>query len=170
MTIKVNVGLSRKLTRDYNSTGYSVNLEGEVCLPLDDPEAVIEKIREYYDLADEALRDQIERYESESAIASRDEEPQRRQQPQQGSNGHRSNGSNGHHDNRPNGNDNGNEPAATNKQVQFLLSMSKRHKLSNKQLEDRIAGIIGRRCRAYDLTKREAGLVLDDLTNGNGQR
>lgn len=36
--LKVNVGLSRKVSRDYNSTGFSVNLEGEVCAPLDDPE------------------------------------------------------------------------------------------------------------------------------------
>ena len=60
--LKVNVGLSRKLSRDFNSTGYSVNLEGEVANPVDDPEGVIEKIREYYDLAEEALRDQVERY------------------------------------------------------------------------------------------------------------
>jgi len=28
--LRVNVGLSRKLSKDYNSTGYSVNLDGEV--------------------------------------------------------------------------------------------------------------------------------------------
>ena len=71
--LQVNVGISRKLTKDYNSTGFSVNLEGEINAPLDDPEMIIEKIREYYDLADEALRDQIERYEGVSAIASRDQ-------------------------------------------------------------------------------------------------
>jgi len=75
--LHVNVGLSRKVSKDYNSTGFSVNLDGEIGVPLDDPEAVIEKIREYYDLADEALRDQIERYESDSAIAARDEEPRK---------------------------------------------------------------------------------------------
>lgn len=31
--LRVNVGLSRKLTRDYNSTGFSINVEGEVCVP-----------------------------------------------------------------------------------------------------------------------------------------
>ena len=72
--LRVNVGISRKVSRDFNSTGFSVNLEGEVTAPLDEPEVVIEKIREYYDLADEALQDQLERYESISAIASRDEE------------------------------------------------------------------------------------------------
>jgi hypothetical protein len=28
--LSVNIGLSRKLSKDYNSTGYSVNLDGEV--------------------------------------------------------------------------------------------------------------------------------------------
>lgn len=73
--LKVNAGLSRKLSRDYNSTGFSLNLEGELCVGPDDPEAMIEKIKEFYDLAEEALNQQIERYAGESAIASRDAEP-----------------------------------------------------------------------------------------------
>ncbi len=73
--LKVNVGLNRKSWRDSNSTGFSLNLEGEICGTLDDPETVIERIKEYYDLADEALRQQIERYEGDAAIASRDEQP-----------------------------------------------------------------------------------------------
>jgi hypothetical protein len=50
--LNLNVGLSRKVSRGYNSTGFSVNLEGEVCAPLDDPEMIIEKIKELYDLLD----------------------------------------------------------------------------------------------------------------------
>jgi len=47
--------------------------------------------------------------------------------------------------------------------------MSKRFKLTPPQLEGRIGEIIGRRCGVYDLSKKEAGLVLDHLTNtGNG--
>ena len=71
---------------------------------------------------------------------------------------------------------NGNEVQATNKQVQFVLNMGKRFKLSTPQLENRVAEIIGRRCGVYDLTKKEAGLVLDHFTkaadgsNGNGQQ
>lgn len=34
--LKVNVGLSRKLSRDYNSTGFSLNLDGELCAGMDD--------------------------------------------------------------------------------------------------------------------------------------
>ena len=167
--LKVNVGLSRKLSRDYNSTGYSVNLEGEVSVPLDDPEAVIEKIREYYDLADEALRVQIDRYESDSAIASRDEEPRQHvahepappvHQPQS-----RFAGATGNVRHESNG---GSVPA-TNKQIQYLLNLGKRHGLTKPQLENRIAGILGHPIDIYSLSKQEAGAVLDDLS-GNGQQ
>lgn len=179
--LKVNVGLSRKLSRDYNSTGFSLNLEGELCGGPDDPEALIERIKEFYDLAEEALNQQIERYESESAISSRDEaaprqngrqrsaatqpaksQPPQSQQPQ-----------------TANGNGNGPAPngdAATNKQVQYLLNLGKRHGLTPPQLEERIETILGKRIGVYDLTKKEAGDVIDSLsqngtpaTNGNGR-
>lgn len=45
--LKVNVGLSRKLSRDSNSTGFSLNLEGELGVGPDDPEALVEKIKEF---------------------------------------------------------------------------------------------------------------------------
>jgi hypothetical protein len=182
--LKVNVGLSRKLSRDFNSTGFSLNLEGEICVGLDDPETMIEKVKEFYDLAEEALNQQIERYEGESAIGSRDER--------------RSNGSNGHSNGRvakeqpstaasnsQNGNVHGpangnghaaNGEAATNKQVQYLLNLGKRQGLTPPQLEGRIEGLLGKKIGVYDLTKREAGDVIDALsqngapaTNGNGR-
>ena len=175
--LKVNVGLSRKLSRDYNSTGFSLNLEGELCVGLDDPVAVIERVKEFYDLAEEALNQQIERYEGESAIGSRDTgQPAR-------ANGQRSaappanlpenaapNNSHPNGQAPQNGNGNGqapNEEAATNKQVQYLLNLGKRQGLTQQQLEGRIEGIIGRRVGVYDLTKREAGGVIDAL-NQNG--
>jgi hypothetical protein len=188
--LKANVGLSRKITRDYNSTGYFVNLEGEILAFVDDPEAVTEKIRELFNLAQEALDVEIDRDQGEDAIGRRNEE-----QPapaKTGSNGHA--GGNGQTAPTPspqqsstptqtqsqpaskpaptqspptqqNSHQNGTIEAATNKQVQFLLNMGKRFKLTTPQLEGRINEIIGRRCGVYDLTKKEAGLVLDRLTN-----
>lgn len=179
--LKVNVGLSRKLSRDYNSTGFSLNLEGELCAGPDDPEVLIEKIKEFYDLAEEALNQQIERYESESAISSRDEASPRqngrppsgtraatkpsetpRQQPQsphENGNGHPVNGD-----------------AATNKQVQYLLNLGKRNGLTPPQLEARIESILGKQLGVYDLTKKEAGDIIEALNqnsapamNGNGR-
>jgi hypothetical protein len=176
---KVNVGLSRKLSRDYNSTGFSLNLERELCVGTDDPEVLIEKIKEVYDLAEEALNQQIERYEADSAIASRDEAPVPR-------NGQRHNGANrlpqtnAETEPRPKpetGNVHApNGDAATNKQVQYLLNLGKRHGLTPPQLEGRIESILGKRIAVYDLTKKEAGDVIDALSqngspasSGNGR-
>jgi hypothetical protein len=71
--LRVNVGLSRKLSKDYNSTGCSVNLDGEVTAPVSDPEALIEQVKELFDLAEEALSIQIEQSHSIDVIASHDQ-------------------------------------------------------------------------------------------------
>ncbi|MFN4259520.1 MAG: hypothetical protein ACK4RK_09475 [Gemmataceae bacterium] len=186
MMLRANVGLSRKISRDYNSTGYSVNLDGEIPVSIDEPEAITEKIKELFSLAQEALTQEIDRDQGEDAIGRRDEERPAsapKAQPNGNGNGHADRPSNGsaprstptNNGNRTNGGQNGNGDAATNKQVQFLLTMGKRFKLSTPQLENRVAEIIGRRCGVYDLTKKEAGLVLDHFTkdtngtsNGNG--
>ncbi|MCA9026794.1 MAG: hypothetical protein KDA86_16425 [Planctomycetaceae bacterium] len=172
--LKVNVGLSRKVSQDFNSTGFSVNLEGEVCVPLDDPEGIVEKVKELYDLAEEALNQQVERYESESAIASRDAEPPHRQAPARSQQNSR-NGTANPNGSRTSPARNGSRPArngnsgapipATNKQVQYLLNLGKRQGLTTPQLEQRVADILGRNVGLYDLTKEEAGVVLDALTS-----
>ena len=198
--LKANVGLSRKITRDYNSTGYSVNVEGEISFTPDDSQGVLEKVKELFSLAQEALAVEIDRDQGDDAIGRRDEE---RPAPRPETNGTGSGqadrpnngsaprsaptGGNGQANqpaNEPapprsaptNGNgaanrQNGNSDQATNKQIQFLLTMGKRFKLSTPQLEARVAQLIGRRCGVYELSKKEAGLVLDQLTksaNGNG--
>ena len=175
--LKVNVGLSRKLSRDFNSTGFSLNLEGELCVGLDDPVTMIERVKEFYDLAEEALSQQIARYEGESAIGSRDAGqpmPANNQRsaapPTNLSDNAAPNNSRPNGQAPQNGNGNGqapNEDAATNKQVQYLLNLGKRQGLTQQQLESRIEGILGRRVGVYDLTKREAGGVIDAL-NQNG--
>ncbi|WP_237228816.1 hypothetical protein [Rubinisphaera sp. JC750] len=173
--LKVNVGLSRKVSRDYNSTGFSVNLEGEVCVPLDDPEGVVEKIKELYDLAEESLNQQIERYEGETTIASRDEVPPTRQEsvPARSANGNgRGNGYERHSSPPQNGNgqrrtgDDGFTPAS-NKQISYLNNLAKRQGLTTPQLRQRVAEIVGREVDLYDLSKSEAGIVLDELTAEN---
>jgi hypothetical protein len=189
--IKANVGLSRKISRDYNSTGYSVNLDGEILASTDDPEAITEKIKELFSLAQEALTQEIDRDQGDAAIGRRDEDRSQPKPPHSG-NGHGDRPTNGNGPVNPpsespprsastNGNGtrngaNGNEEPATNKQVQFLLTMGKRLKLSTPQLENRVSEIIGRRCGVYDLTKKDAIQVLDHLTkeagisNGNGRQ
>jgi hypothetical protein len=162
--LKANVGLSRKLSENYQSTGFSLNLEGEINASLDDPEAVIERIKELYDLAEEALDQQIDRHQSDSAIASRDDDHH------PANNGHSNSrqaaepngsyaGRNGHQNAKPSANG---EPA-TNKQIQFLQTLAKRQKLFGPKLEAFIEETIGRRCTPYDLTKKEAGTVINVL-------
>lgn len=173
--LKVNVGLSRKLSRDYNSTGFSLNLEGEICAGLDDPETMIEKVKEFYDLAEEALNQQIERYDGESAIAGRDRQNSTPSNghsngtaPKEHTNNGMANSTNGNGQSNQNGNGNtNNSDAATNKQVQYLLNLGKRQGLTTQQLESRIESILGRKVGVYDLTKREAGDIIDAL-NQNG--
>jgi hypothetical protein len=163
--LKVNVGLSRKLSRDFNSQGFTVNLEGEVNANLSDAEAVVERIQEYYDLAEEVLLRQIDRHESDAAIASRDggtaqvplrqslNSPAATEPPAPSTTAQA----------KPANSPKSAEPA-TNKQIQFLLNLSKRFGLATPQLESRIAEIIGHKLSLYDLTKRDAGIVLDTLT------
>ena len=62
------------------------------------------------------------------------------------------------------GNGNGQtSDAATNKQVQFLLNLGKRQGLSLPQLQHRIQEVLGKKIGVYDLTKREAGDIIDSL-------
>lgn len=165
--LKVNVGLSRKLSRDFNSQGFSVNIEGEVLTDLNDAEATVVRIQQFYDVAEEALSLQVQRYQSDVAIASRDaapptpsESPQPTTATPSVQRGVTTQTPLPLTPNRPTGTS---EPA-TNKQVQFLLSIGKRHGLTKPQLENRIAEIVGQRRGIYDLTKRDAGVVLDALT------
>jgi len=164
--LRVNVGLSRKLSKDYNSTGFSINLDGEVTASTSDAEAVIEQVKELFDLAEEALDQQIERAQGEAAIAGRDEE--RPSTPTNRSNGVRNSATNGHSRPAPeNGNGQGNghtDDIATNKQINYLLSIGKRQRLSTIQLEHRIEEIIGRAVGLYELSKRDAARVIDELT------
>lgn len=169
--LKVNVGMSRKVSKDYNSSGFSVNLEGEIGAPVNDPEFVIEEIKKFYDLAEESLKIQIERYQDDGVIEARPV-----------NDGHQSNrktastpSANGNgHTNRINGNaahaDEPFHPPATNKQIQFLLTLGKREGLTKPQLEKQAKATIGRDTDLYDMTRREAGSVIDQFMPANGKK
>jgi hypothetical protein len=160
--LKANVGISRKMSKDYNSQGFTLNLEGEILSTIDDPEAVIERIRELYAVAEEALDRQVSESQSIDATARRDAD----EQPDSNgrSNGHQANGSNGsqHRNGQSNGKPQNGEPAS-NKQVQYLQTLAKRQKLFGQKLEGFIEDAVGRRASPYDLSKAEAGTVIDAL-------
>ena len=170
--LRATVNINRKISENYNSTGFGLSLDEEIQGSIDDPELVIERIKQLYDLAEEALDQQLDRYKSDSAMASRD---QGHSLPER--NGHHSNGStNGHLPSRnghQNGQSNGTGEAASNKQVQYLQTLAKRQKLFGAKLEGYIEEVIGRKCGPYDLTKKEAGAVIDALNPegaGNNSR
>ena len=159
--LKANVGLSRKISKDYNSSGYTVNIEGEIAATPDDSEAVLERIKELWSVAEETLAQEIDRDQGEQAIASRDEEPAP-PKPAPPNGADRS--APAAPPKQPPNSKNGSEEPATNKQVQFLVSLSKRLRMSQVQLEAKIETVLGRPVRVYELTKRQAGVVLDALT------
>jgi len=163
IVLRVNVGLSRKLTKDFNSTGFTVNLEGEVTAPVSDPGAVIQQVHEFFDLAEEALDQQIERTQSVDAIAGHDGGPtatasrnnSRSTQPPDSQ----------QRTGQQNGNGNQTDPVApaTSKQINYLISIGKNQGLSTFELENRIEGILSRRVGLYELTKRQATVAIDSL-------
>ena len=110
--------------------------------------------------AEEALNQQLDRHQSDSAIAPRDADPP------PGNNGHSNGQANGSPPSR-NGHQHGKPAAAgepaSNKQVQFLQTLAKRQKLYGPKLDGFIEETIGRICSPYDLTKKEAGAVIDAL-------
>jgi hypothetical protein len=166
--LTARVGLSRKLTKDYNSRGFSIDLEGEIPIDRNDAEAVVDSIQELYDLTEEALQRQIQRYESDSAIASHDDPATAPPIPpppkQETSPAPKSSSGNGAPRNRIKDG----ELAATNKQIQYLLTLGKRMKLSKPKLEKRIEQVLGESgvsIDIYDLSKREAGIVINTLTD-----
>ncbi len=152
--LKANVGLSHKASKNYQSTGFSVNLEGEVTASVSDPNAVIEQVKELFDLAEEALDQQIDRSRGIDAVAGRDEDTSHNRQ-----NGSASNGSNGSQQDEP----------ATEKQIDFLLKIGKQERLTAARLEAKVAEILGYEVGIYDLSKRQAGQVLDELTKNGRQ-
>jgi len=164
--LTANVGLSRKITRDYNSTGYSITLNGEIPFSTDQVEGVLEKLSELFDLAEEALQREIEGKDGQATAEPRNATP-----PSPPANNGHTNGQAKPNAplpmNRSNyGNGPANSDTATAKQLQFLQTMARRCKFNERQLETRITEVIGRSCPVQQLTKKEAGLVLDSLTGG----
>jgi len=160
--LRASVSLSRKVSHESDSSGYTVTIDGEVLHPPDDAEAVLEKVSELFSLAEEALaveieRDQAQQHRSQTeASASPQPNPPRthaRTEPLPM--------------NRP-ASSNGTSPppnTATPKQLQFLQNLGKRKGLSRNDLDGVVAQVLGTAKQLADLTKRDAGQVIDHLTN-----
>lgn len=157
--LRASVSLSRRISRDDNTDGYTVTLDGEVPHPPDDAEAVLEKVSELFHLAEEALAVEIERDQKPR--------PDSKTGPTQPPSATKSRRDEVLPMNRP-ASSNGSLPSpnqATPKQLQFLRNLGKRKGLSRDDLDGAIAQVLGSAKRLDDLTKREAGQVIDHLTN-----
>jgi hypothetical protein len=139
-----------------------VNIDGEVGTIQGDPRAILDEIQRLYRLAEDALAREIDRDRSGSANGRRDQEPPRQNGTRNGSDNPPRPGPN--HDQNGGQKANGQEEAATKKQVQYLLVLGKRQELSTNQIEVRIQEITGKQLTVYQLSKREAGRVIDSLT------
>ena len=160
--LRASVSLSRKVSHDFNSSGYTVTLDGEVPHPPDDAEAVLEKVSELFHLAEEALAAEIER-DQKHQPDPKDAPPQ----PPPPATPTRSHRAEPLPMNRP-ASSSGTNPSpntATPKQLQFLQNLGKRKGLSRDDLDGVIAQVLGSAKRTADLSKREAGQVIDHLTH-----
>lgn len=166
--LRASVSLSRKITRDFNSTGYSLTFDGEIPFQLGDNEAILEKVSELFHLAEEALQVEIDRDQCDQAIGSRDEEPvdQRNRTGFVQANGQ----TYALPVTTPNNGAKGRGEDATPKQIQFLQTMARRNRLTDRQLENRVTEVIGRTCSLSGLTKKEAGILIDNLSGAPGKK
>lgn len=169
--LKAHVSLSRKITRDFNSSGYQLTLEGEIPVPPDQPDEVMKHVHRLFQLAEKALDQEIDRDQGEQSIGRRDEEPNGRYpshpQPQSDRESHRPS-TNG----RPTTNGQQEEPA-TPKQTAYIENLRKRSGMTKAQLDTHIQEILGHRVPVDQLTKPEAGKVIESLANNqpaNGRR
>lgn len=166
--IRANVGLSRKISREYQSTGYSINIEGDVAVSADDTKATLAKVAELFHLAEEALKVEIDRDQGEQAIGRRDEPNRNHKSISQVRTPDEAKSSSPEQDHAKN--TAASNEAITNKQAQYVLTLGKRQSLSSAQVEDKIEQLLRRRCSVYDLTKREAGQLIDALSPSNNGR
>lgn len=172
--LRANVGLSRKISRDYQSTGYTVTVEGDIPASPDQPDEILKHIHRLFRLAEDSLSKEIDRDQGEQAIGRHDEErPEQSRDDRNGDGPSTDRGRPPQPNGSPRPQNNGQPEPATNKQVQYMLSLAKRQGLSKVQLEDRIAEILGQRLTVYQVSKKEAGQIIETLNQqepANGRR
>ncbi len=148
--LRATVRLGRTAVRPDHADEYAVTLDGEIPFGPDDAEAVLEKVAELFHLADEALAREIDRDRECQPVHRTEPTPQRPANPPT-----TKTAGPGHPEPKPD--------AATPKQVQYLLNLAKRNGLSRDELDAVIARVTGSSKKTGDLTKRDAGTVIDHL-------
>jgi hypothetical protein len=151
MPLTINVGLSRKASKDYQSTGVSINITAELDQALlAKPEELQAQVDELYSQAQQAIDRQVE--------SLRETEPrshvQRRHPPRQDYRPRNQAGGNG----RNGGHSTQGPPVMTHSQRRAIESIARRLDVNPAEHIDREFGWV-----FNDLTLKEASQVIDHL-------
>ena len=156
MPLSINVGLSRKASRDYQSTGYSINVTAELDQSLlAKPDELQRQIADLYAQARQALGQQA----APPARPGRDDGQQNA--PRDSRRGQQSNGARG--------NGRAHDGGMTASQRRAILAISERLNIdANQEAIDIVGGALDA------LTLRQASDLIDHLrtlqpANGNGR-
>ncbi len=162
MPIKVNVGLSRKMSQDYNSRGFSLNIEAELpATAINDPSVLAETVNHVFQLADDLLEEQIKNAGANNGHAKK---PQRSITPDQESTTtdsstrtmRKPNGQRSH--NGGNGNSPGQLRGITDAQIRAIGNMAKRLDVDADQWAETEYGVPVR-----NLALKQASAFIDTL-------
>jgi len=159
MPLTINVGLSRKASRDYQSTGVSINVTAELdSALLAKPDELQRQIDDLYGQAASAIARQVNA----------------QTQPAQPANGHDRTVSRFARNGRPNGNRHSNgrngqsNPGLTASQHRAIDAIAERHHVDPVQVANDLFGV-----EVDQLNIRQASELIDHLkglqTNGNGE-
>jgi len=147
MPISLSIGLSRKVSKDYNSRGYSVNLDVE--LPADainDQQSIADSADRLFALCDQLLDRQIAEQKGESSG---------RAPVTWTSNIRKTNGTNGR---SRGGNSNGGDRLLTTAQGRAIESMARKlGRSADEYAEHEFGSVVG------DLSIRQASELIDIL-------
>jgi hypothetical protein len=162
------VSLNRTVSRGPHPVGYGITLDGEILHPTEDVDAVLERVGELFHLADEALAVEIERDRIGNSSCRGDEQRSLASTTATPTNVTRANPpsvspSLPDHDRRASAGHPAPPEPATPKQVRYLQTLGKRRGLSGTGLDAVISRVVGSPKTTSDLTKREAGTVINHL-------
>lgn len=158
MPLSINVGLSRKASKDYQSTGISLNITAELDQALlAKPAELQAQVSNLYAQAEAALDRQAQRM-GEPDAAQRHPEPHDDGHAARGNGNGRSNGNGSYGNNGGGRRANGNGSSATDSQRRAIAAIARRMGV-DPALEAR--DIIG--AELDDLTLRQASELIDHL-------
>jgi len=153
MPLSINVGLSRKASRNYQSTGVSINVTAELDQSLlARPDELQQQINNLYAQASQAL----DRHSTDPGRNETEAPPSRKPPQSARSNGYGRNG-NGNA-NRPRSNGNGNGGGMTESQHRAILAIARRAGADPAYEAEQIIG-----AALDDLTVRQASELIDHL-------